>query len=144
MSFAVVTKFGFRSAVQKQDRKGIRVYCRHSVTLHVVFIGNGFDVPPCATFPRLTAVLLIAALLSVTVQPKSAVPPVFWATYCTVSGSAATLVPFTVNAFQPRHDAVPSSLFDSKPTSMNGPAPHLICLSTFTLQVSQTSCAVPL
>src|SRR5947208_12505577 len=25
---------------------------------------------------------------------------------------------------------------------MNGPAPHLICLSTFTLQVSQVSCAV--
>src|SRR5947207_7275016 len=90
----------------------------------------------------LTAVLLIAALLSATVQLKSAVPPVFWATYCTVSASAATLVPFTVNAFQPRHDAVPSSLLVTKPTSMNGPAPHLICLSTFTLHVSQVSCAV--
>src|SRR5207244_11982968 len=78
----------------------------------------------------------------VTVQLKSAVPPVFWATYCTVSASAATLVPFTVKAFQPRHDAVPSSLFDSKPTSMNGPAPHLICLSAFTLHVSHVSCAV--
>src|SRR5439155_752936 len=80
--------------------------------------------------------------LSVTVQLKSAVPPVFWAMYCTVSGSAATLVPSTVKAFQPRHDCVPPSLFDSKPTSMNGPAPHLICLSTFTLQVSHVSCAV--
>src|SRR2546425_1279552 len=90
----------------------------------------------------LTAVLLTAVLLSVTVQLKSPVPPVFWATYCTVSASAAVLVPFTVNAFQPRHDAVPSSLLVSKPTSTNGPAPHLICLSTFTLQVSQVSCAV--
>src|SRR5205823_13145899 len=36
----------------------------------------------------------------------------------------------------------PSSLLVSKPTSTNGPAPHLICLSTFTLQVSQVSCAV--
>src|SRR5438094_6488797 len=90
----------------------------------------------------LTAVLLIAVLLSVTVQPKSAVPPVFWATYCTVSASAATLVPFTVNAFQPRHDAVPSSLLVSNPTSTNGPAPHSICLSTFTLHVSHVSCAV--
>src|SRR5947199_2956720 len=26
---------------------------------------------------------------------------------------------------------------------MNGPAPHLICLSTFTLHVSHVSCAVP-
>src|SRR5438094_3532629 len=90
----------------------------------------------------LTAVLLIAVLLSVTVQLKSAVPPVVWATYCTVSASAATLVPFTVKAFQPRHDAAPSSSFDSKPTSMNGPAPHLICLSAFTLHVSHVSCAV--
>src|SRR5207247_10777044 len=89
-----------------------------------------------------TAVLLITALLSVAVQLKSAVPPVFFATYCTVSDSAATLVPFIVNAFQPRHDAVPSSLFVTKPTSMNGPAPHLICLSHFTLHVSQLSCAV--
>src|SRR5207253_504623 len=104
--------------------------------------GGVTHFPPWATSPRLTAVLLIAALLSVTVQLKSAVPPVFWATYCTVSASAATLVPFTVKAFQPRHDAVPSSLFDSKPTSMNGPAPHLICLSAFTLHVSHVSCAV--
>jgi len=66
---------------------------------------------------------------------------VFWATYCTVSASAATLVPFTVKAFQPRHDAVPSSLLVSKPTSTNGPAPHFTCLSTFTLQVSHVSCA---
>src|SRR5947207_5045631 len=89
----------------------------------------------------LTAVLLIAVLLSVTVQLKSPVPPVFWATYCTVSASAATFVPFTVKAFQPRHDAVPSSLLVTKPTSTNGPAPHLICLSTFTLHVSHVSCA---
>src|SRR5213595_4226340 len=142
MSFAVVTKFGFRSAVQKQLRVAVSGSCASSVSLHVVLIGTGLDVPPCATFPRLTAVLLIAVLLSVTVQLKSPVPPVFWATYCTVSASAATLVPFTVKAFQPRHDAVPSSLLVSKPTSMNGPAPHLICLSTFTLHVSQVSCAV--
>src|SRR5437899_5396025 len=89
----------------------------------------------------LTAVLLIAVLLSATVQLNSPVPPVFWATYCTVSASAATLVPFTVNAFHPRHDAVPSSLLVSKPTSTNGPAPHFTCLSTFTLHVSHVSCA---
>src|SRR5207249_1487475 len=74
--------------------------------------------------------------------PKIPVPPVFFATYCTVSVYAAVLVPFTVKAFQPRHDAVPSSLFVTKPTSMNGPAPHLICLSTCTLHVSHVSCAV--
>src|SRR5437899_7465331 len=88
-----------------------------------------------------TAVLLITVLLSVTVQLKSAVPPVFWATYCTVSASAGMFAPFTLKAFQPRHDAVPSSLLVSKPTSMNGPAPHLICLSTFTLQVSHVAFA---
>src|SRR5207237_8845903 len=82
-----------------------------------------------------------AGLLSVTVQPASAVPPVCRATYCTVSASAAMLVPFTVNAFQPRHDAVPSSLLVTKPTSTNGPAPHFTCLSTFTLHVSHVSCA---
>src|SRR5438034_8197333 len=142
MSFAVVTKFGFTSAVQQQLSVAVSGSCASSVSLHVVLIGTGFDVPPCATFPMLTAVLLIAVLLSVTVQLKSPVPPVFWATYCTVSASAATLVPFTVNAFQPRHDAVPSSLFVTKPTSMNGPAPHFTCLSTFTLQVSHVSCAV--
>src|SRR5438552_19047352 len=92
----------------------------------------------------LTAVLLIAVLLSVTVQPKSPVPPVFWATYCTVSASAATLVPFTVKAFQPRHEAVPSSLLVTTPTSTNGPAPHLICLSTFTLHVSHVPFPHPL
>src|SRR5207247_5760218 len=134
--------FGFRSAVQKQRTVAVSGSLASSVSLHVVLIGTGFDVPPCATFPMLTAVLLIAVLLSVTVQPKSPVPPVFWATYCTVSASAATLVPFTVNAFQPSHDAVPSSLLVSKPTSTNGPAPHLICLSTFTLHVSHVSCAV--
>src|SRR5438046_5433700 len=90
----------------------------------------------------LTAVLLIAVLLSVTAQPKSPVPPVFFATYCTVSASAAVLVPFTVKALQPRHDAVPSSLFVTNPTSLNGPAPHSISLSTCTLQVSQLACAV--
>src|SRR5438046_6407716 len=90
----------------------------------------------------LTAVLLIAVLLSVTVQLKRPVPPVFFATYCTVSASAAVLVPFTVKACQPRHDAVPSSLLLTKPPSMNGPAPHLICLSTSTLHVSHVSFAV--
>src|SRR5207247_4385242 len=121
--------FGFRSAVQKQRTVAVSGSLASSVSLHVVLIGTGFDVPPCATFPMLTAVLLIAVLLSVTVQPKSPVPPVFWATYCTVSASAATLVPFTVKAFQPRHEAVPSSLLPTKPTSMNGPAPHFTCLS---------------
>src|SRR5213076_2753762 len=110
--------------------------------LHVLLTGTGLDVPPTAIVSAIgTVVLLIAVLLSVTVQPKSAVPPVFWATYCTVSASAATFVPFTVKAFQPRYDAVPSSLLVSKPTSMNGPAPHFTCLSTFTLHVSQVSCA---
>src|SRR5438552_5553241 len=90
----------------------------------------------------MTAVLLFAVLLSVSAQTKSPVPPVFFATYCTVSASAAVLVPFTVKAFQPRHAAGPSSLFVTKPTSMNGPAPHLICLSTCTLHVSHVSCAV--
>src|SRR5205809_2751160 len=142
MSFAVVTKFGFRSAVQKQLSVAVSGSCASSVSLHVVLIGTGVDVPPEATSPMLTAVLLIAVLLSVTVQLKRPVLPVFWATYCTVNASAATLVPFTVNAFQPRHDAVPSSLLVTKPTSMNGPAPHLICLSTFALHVSQVSCAV--
>src|SRR5205814_7025070 len=126
---------------QKQLTVAVSGSLASSVSLHVVLTGTGVDVPPWATSPRLTAVLLIAALLSVTVQLKSAVPPVFWATYCTVSASAATLVPFTVKAFQPRHDAVPSSLLVTKPTSTNGPAPHLICLSTFTLHVSHVSCA---
>src|SRR5438477_558515 len=142
VSVAVALKFGFRSAVQKQLSVAVSGSLASSVSLHVLLIGTGVDVPPEATSPMLTAVLLIAVLLSVTVQLNSAVPPVFWATYCTVSASAATLVPFTVKAFQPRHDAVPSSLFDSKPTSMNGPAPHLICLSAFTLHVSHVSCAV--
>src|SRR5436309_5071757 len=106
-------------------------------------MGTGFDVPPTTIVSAMgTAVLLITVLLSVTVQLKSAVPPVFFATYCTVSDSAAVLVPFTVKAFQPRHDAVPSSLLLTKPTSMNGPAPHLICLSTSTLHVSHVSFAV--
>src|SRR5437763_4337927 len=140
-SFAVALKFGFRSAVQKQLSVAVSGSLASSVSLHVLLTGTGLDVPPWATSPMLTAVLLIAVLLSVTVQPKSAVPPVFWATYCTVSASAATLVPSTVKAFQPRHEAVPSSLLVTKPTSTNGPAPHLICLSTFTLHVSQVSCA---
>src|SRR5439155_937812 len=115
-----------------------------SVSLHVVLIGTGVDVPPTTTMSAMgTAVLLITVLLSVAVQLKSAVPPVFWMTYCTVSVSAGVCVPFTVKAFQPRHDAVPSSLLLTKPTSMNGPAPHLICLSTFTLHVSHVSFAVP-
>src|SRR2546428_10261940 len=142
MTDAVALKFGFRSAVQKQLSVAVSGSLASSVSLHVLLIGTGVDVPPEATSPMLTAVLLIAVLLSVTVQLNSAVPPVFWATYCTVSASAATLVPFTVKAFQPRHDAVPSSLFDSKPTSMNGTAPHLICLSAFTLHVWHVSCAV--
>src|SRR5205823_2678825 len=114
-----------------------------SVSLHVVLIGTGVDVPPTTTMSAMgTAVLLITVLLSVAVQLKSAVPPVFWMTYCTVSVSAGVCVPFTVKPFQPRPHAVPSALLVSKPTSMNGPAPHLICLSTFTLHVSQVSFAV--
>src|SRR5213078_4322352 len=112
---AVALKFGFRSAVQKQLSVAVSGSLASSVSLHVLLTGTGLDVPPCATSPMLTAVL------------KSAVPPVFWATYCTVSASAATLVPFTVKAFQPRHDAVPSSLLVTKPTSTNGPAPHFTC-----------------
>ena len=79
------------------------------------------------------------------------------------------LVPFTVKAFQPRHDWTSPSLFDSKPTStkhrgpallerhfafaspvcfaqsaslVHGTSPHEICLSIRTLHVSQVSCAV--
>src|SRR5437016_4393207 len=52
------------------------------------------------------------------------------------------LVPSTVKAFQPMHDAVPSSLLVTKPVSMNDPAPHFTCLSTCTLHVSHVSCAV--
>src|SRR5207247_357613 len=55
--------------------------------------------------------------------------------------AAVSFVPFNVKAFQPRHDAVPSSLLVTKPTSTNGPAPHFTCLSTFTLHVSHVSCA---
>src|SRR5256712_4534431 len=79
----------------------------------------------------------MAEFESLTVHPNSCVVPVFLTAYWTLIAFA----PFTVNAFQPRHDAVPSSLLVSKPTSTNGPAPHLICLSTFTLHVSHVSCA---
>src|SRR5436309_4208756 len=99
-------------------------------------MGTCAGIKPCATFPMLTAVLLIAVLLSVTVQLKRPVPPVFFATYCTVSASAAVLVPYTVYAFHPRLESVPVPFLLTKPTSMNGPAPHLICLSTSTLHVS--------
>src|SRR5438132_7947 len=100
------------------------------------------DAPPTTIVSAMgTVVLLITVLVSVTVQPNSAVPPVFFAVYCTVSDSAGMFVPSIVKAFQPRHDAVPSSLLLTKPTSMNGPAPHLICLSICTLQVSHVSCA---
>ncbi len=130
--------------MQKQLTVAVSGSLASSVSLHVVLIGTGVDVPPTTTMSAMgTAVLLITVLLSVAVQLKSAVPPVFWMTYCTVSVSAGVFVPFTVKAFQPRHDAVPSSLLLTKPTSMNGPAPHLICLSTFTLHVSHVSCAVP-
>src|SRR5881396_2648499 len=142
LSFAVATKFAFLSAVQKQLTVAVSGSLASSVSLHVVLIGTGVDVPPTTTMSAMgTAVLLITVLLSVAVQLKSAVPPVFWMTYCTVSVSAGVFVPFTVKAFQPRHDAVPSSLLLTKPTSMNGPAPHLICLSICTLQVSHVSCA---
>src|SRR5213078_467650 len=100
----------FRSAVQKQLSVAVSGSLASSVSLHVVFTGTGADVPPEATSP-----MLIAVLLTVTVQLKRPVPPVFFATYCTVSASAAVLVPFTVKAFQPRNDAVPSSLLLTKP-----------------------------
>src|SRR5713101_4775198 len=99
VSFAVATKLGFLSAVQKQLSVAVSGSPALSAVLHVVFTGTGLDIPPCATFPMLTAELLIAVLLSATVQLKRPVPPVFLAAYCTVSGSAAMLVPFTVNAF---------------------------------------------
>ena len=86
--------------------------------------------------------LLSAVLLSVTVQPKRLASPVFLAAYCTVSASATMFVPFTVKAFQPRHDAVPSSLLDTKPTSTNGPAPHFTSLSTCTLHVNTPTLTV--
>src|SRR5436305_9189612 len=137
LSCAVCLKFGFRSAVQKQLSVAVSGSLASSVSLHVLLIGTGVDVPPEATSPMLTAVLLIAVLLSVTVQPKSAVPPVFWATYCTVNASAATLVPFSVKAFQPRHDAVPSSLWVAEQTSANHPPPHFVCSSVFELHASR-------
>src|SRR5204863_7784778 len=114
-----------------------------SVSLLVLLTVTGVDVLFFFTFPRPPRFTLFPYTTLFRSQPKSAVPPVFWATYCTVSASAATLVPFTVKAFQPRHEPVPSSLFVTKPTSTNGPAPHLICLSTFTLHVSHVSCADP-
>src|SRR5438876_2579134 len=135
-------KFAFRSAVQKQLSVAVSGSLASSVSLHVLLTGTGLDVPPTAIVSAIgTVVLLIAVLLSVTVQLKSPVPPVFWATYCTVTASAATLVPFTVHAFQPRHDTVPSSLLVSNPTATNGPAPHYTCLATCTLHVSHVSCA---
>src|SRR5207247_25590 len=82
--------------VQKQLSVAVSGSLASSVSLHVVFTGTGADVPPEATSPMLTAVLLIAVLLSVTVQLKRPVPPVFFATYCTVRASAAVLVPFPV------------------------------------------------
>src|SRR5262249_1016391 len=87
-------------------------------------------------------VLLIAVLLSVTVQLKRPVPPVFLAADGTVNDSASMLTPSMTDAFQPAHDAVPSSLLETKPMSTNGPAPHLTSLSACTLQSSQVSLAV--
>src|SRR5438067_6064101 len=114
-----------------------------SVSLHVVLIGTGVDVPPTTTMSAMgTAVLLITVLLSVAVQLKSAVPPVFWMTYCTVSVSAGVCVPFTVKAFQPRHDAVPSSLLLTDRKRISVTARHLTCLYAFMLFDSHVSCAV--
>src|SRR5437867_789331 len=143
MSFAVARKFAFLSAVQKQLTVAVSGSLALSSALHVLLIGTGLDVPPTTIVSAMgTDVLLITVLVSVTVQLKSAVPPVFFAVYCTVSDSAGTFAPSIVKAFQPRHDAVPSSLLLTKPTSMNGPAPHLISLSICTLQVSHVSFAV--
>src|ERR1700757_1515841 len=99
-------------------------------------------MPPTGTSPMGTGVPLTAVLLSVAVQPKTPVLPVFLTAYCTVTDSAPMLAPSTVNAFQPMHDAVPSSLFVTKPTSTNGPAPHCTCLSACTLQTLQLFSAV--
>src|SRR5204862_8027436 len=91
--------------------------------------------------PMVSRVLLLAVFLFAAVRHHRALPPFPTRRSSDLSASAATLVPFTVKAFQPRHEAVPSSLLVTKPTSTNGPAPHLICLSTFTLHVSHVSCA---
>src|SRR5207245_5415091 len=99
VSFAVARKFAFLSAVQKQLTVAVSGSLALSVSLHVVLTGTGVDVPPTAIVSAIgTAVLLSTVFVSVTVQLKSAVPPVFWALYCTVSGSAATLVPSTLKA----------------------------------------------
>src|SRR5438477_8805120 len=127
LSFAVATKFGFLSAVQKQLSVAVSGSFASDLTLQRLFTSNMFNLPAWATLPMLTAVLLIAVLLSVTVQPKSAVPPVFWATYCTVSASAASLVPFTVDARELRPFPTRRSSDLTKPTSTNGPAPHFTC-----------------
>src|SRR5204863_3805863 len=113
-----------------------------SVSLLVLLTVTGVDVLFFFTFPRPPRFTLFPYTTLFRSQPKSAVPPVFWATYCTVSASAATLVPFRseehTSELQSRRDLVCRLLLEK----INGPAPHLICLSTFTLQVSQVSCAV--
>src|SRR5947207_5671685 len=102
VSFAVVTKFGFRSAVQKQLSVAVSGSCASSVSLHVAWIGPESNSLSDSTLPVLTADLLIAVLLSVTVQPKSAVPPVFWATYCTEIGRASCRKECRARGLQPR------------------------------------------
>src|SRR5436309_14557939 len=103
VSFAVVTTFGFSSAVQKQLRVAVSGSLASSVSLHVVLIGTGFDVPPCRSEERRVGKECRARLPPDTVKKKSAVPPVFWAKYCTCTVSASNPLPSTVTAFQHTH-----------------------------------------
>src|SRR3989442_1673539 len=97
MSFAVARKFAFLSAVQKPLTVAVSGSLPLSSALHVVLIGTGFDVPLTTIVSAMgTVVLLITVLVSVTVQLKSAVPPVFFAVYCTRSDAAGTFAPSIV------------------------------------------------
>src|SRR6266571_6455133 len=91
VSFAVASKFGFRSAVQKQLTVAVSGSLALSSALHVLSISAGVDT--VTTSPRVTAVLLRTVLVSVAVQLKRVVPPVLLAMYRTITGSAGMLVP---------------------------------------------------
>src|SRR5437667_5301402 len=116
--------------VQSLVRSALSVSAAESVPLQSCAMLTGVDMLPTATLPMFTALLVICPFDSWTLQLSSATPPVFLTRYCTFTDSAAMFVPSTVKAFQPRHDAVPSSLLVTKPTSTNGPAPPFTCLST--------------
>ena len=139
MSFAVATKLGFLSAVQKQLSVAVSGSLRASRSLQVrAPAGVWGDVPPIATSPSAMGPLLMAEFESLTVHPNSWVVPVFLTAYWTLIASAGIPLP----AFQPMHEPVPSSLLVTKPVSTNGPAPHFTCLSTCALQLSHVSFAV--